>query len=615
VTAGTTGVEIRPASDDNSVAAAYLSIESCCRIMEAAFYQRVDRGPGMLRPDRRGLVAATLFLALAAWGLPGAALADKDQRNIATPPENMAPPSAIQVPVVSGIEMAVERLEQSGRLAALPVDWSGIRSFYAGGGAALWVTPTSYSALGAQLLYQVPKAVAAGMPAAAEAQSALASLSPQLPPAVPADAEALMSALYTVSAYDATKQVGDKTASAAELLGALSAAKEQSRTLAAQFPTFHMFWRLYAALPAYEGYYEHGGWPTISGTEKIEPGDRGPRVRQVAERLLVTGELPALGSDPELYDPALEVAVAAFQRTHGLNDDGVIGRRTIEEMNVSAEQRLKMVLLNLDRMRAESPDMEDRFVFVNIPGTELRVIDHGVTTFHANAIVGRVERKTPLLKSEIFQVKLNPDWSVPSKIAAVDMLRHELDEPGYFASKNVRVFASDGKQVDPRTINWRDVKKSGYFPYRLKQDAGPENALGPMKLDFQNDYSVFIHGTSAPKLFAKQDRFFSSGCVRVDDPLGLATFLIQDDPSWNRARVDEVVRSGKTTYVKLVRPIPLHIVYMTAWVDEQGVANFRNDVYGNDPDIGIPGGLRSPTLIAEQQGKAATPDRRQGSNK
>jgi murein L,D-transpeptidase YcbB/YkuD len=136
-----------------------------------------------------------------------------------------------------------------------------------------------------------------------------------------------------------------------------------------------------------------------------------------------------------------------------------------------------------------------------------------------------------------------------------------------------------------------------------------------MKLDFQNDYSVFIHGTSAPKLFAKQDRFFSSGCVRVDDPLGLATFLIQDDPSWNRARVDEVVRSGKTTYVKLVRPIPLHIVYMTAWVDEQGIVNFRNDVYGNDPDIALPGGLRSSTLIAEQQGKAATPDRRQGSNK
>ncbi|HEV8388414.1 MAG TPA: L,D-transpeptidase family protein, partial [Dongiaceae bacterium] len=154
----------------------------------------------------------------------------------------------------------------------------------------------------------------------------------------------------------------------------------------------------------------------------------------------------------------------------------------------------------------------------------------------------------------------------------------------------------------------------GYFPYRLRQDAGPENALGPMKLDFQNDYSVFIHGTSAPKLFAKQDRFFSSGCVRVDDPLGLATFLIQDDPSWNRERVEEVVKGGKTTYVKLARPIPLHIVYMTAWVDEEGIANFRDDIYDNDPSIAIPGSLASPTLVAEQH-STSVPTQRQGSNK
>jgi murein L,D-transpeptidase YcbB/YkuD len=283
-------------------------------------------------------------------------------------------------------------------------------------------------------------------------------------------------------------------------------------------------------------------------------------------------------------------------------------------MNVSAEQRLKMVLLNLDRMRAESPEMEDRFVFVNIPSTELRVIENGMTTYHANAIMGKVSRKTPLLKSIIFQAKLNPDWSVPAKIARIDMLRHELDEPGYFASKNVRVYTSDGRQIDPRTVDWKTVKQSGYFPYRLKQDAGPENALGPMKLDFQNDYSVFIHGTSAPKLFAKQDRFFSSGCVRVDDPLGLATFLLQDDPSWNRQRVDGVVKSGKTTYGKLARPIPLHIVYMTAWVDEQGVVNFRNDVYKRDRKVSIPAGLAAPTLVAQQQDGPA-PAIRQGSNK
>ena len=562
------------------------------------------------------LVVSTFCLVSVAFGLSGTAFADKDERNVIVPVEGPATPHPAAVaPAVVGIEAAVDRLQQSQRLANFAIDWPGLKAFYAGGAPALWVTPTGHSALGSQLLHQVPKAVAAGMTVPAEIQSALASVPPQPSPEMLADVEALMSALYVAGAYDATNPMGAVPSPGVGLLADLRAAKDQPRAIAAQFPTFHMFWRLHAALPTYVGYYERGGWPEVSGTDKIEPGDKGPRVRQVAERLLVTGELPAIGADPELYDPTLEVAVKAFQRAHGLNDDGVIGKRTIEEMNVSAEERLKMVLFNLDRMRAESPDMEDRFVFVNIPSTELRVIDNGVTTFHANAIVGKVARKTPLLKSEIFQAKLNPDWSVPAKIAAIDMLKHELDEPGYFASKNVRVFTSDGRQIDPRTVNWHDVKKGGYFPYRLKQDAGPENALGPMKLDFQNDYSVFIHGTSAPKLFAKQERFFSSGCVRVDDPLGLATFLLQDDPSWTRERVEEVVKGGKITYAKLRRPIPLHIVYMTAWVDEQGVAHFRDDVYDRDPSVAIPDGLASPTLIAEQQTSTTAPSQRQGNNK
>ncbi len=563
---------------------------------------------------KRGLIAGLVYLV--GVSITTVALADKDSRNVTVPPGSVtAAPAVNTVPQVVGVEAAVERLERSQRFASLAIDWAGLKAFYAAEAPALWTTPTGYSALGAQFLLQVPKAVAAGMPVAAEVQSALAELPVGLSPVAPADAEALMSALYSASAYDVTSLTADKPTFGATLLTKLREAKDQPGEIAEQFPSFHMFWRLYAALPTYVGYYERGGWPTVSGTEKIEPGDKGPRVHQVAERLLVTGDLAVMGADPELYDSALETAVKAFQQSHGLNDDGVIGKRTIEEMNVSAEARLKMVLLNLDRMRKESPDMQERFVFVNIPSTELRVIEDGQTTYHANAIVGRVARKTPLLKSEIFQAKLNPDWSVPAKIAAIDMLKHELEEPGYFASKNVRVFTSDGRQVDPRTVNWHDVKKGGYFPYRLKQDAGPENALGPMKLDFQNDYAVFIHGTSAPKLFAKQDRFFSSGCVRVDDPLGLATFLLQDDPSWTRERVEEVVKGGKTTYAKLARPIPLHIVYMTAWVNEQGVVNFRNDVYKRDPSVAIPAGLASPTLLAEQQDSAASPTIRQGNNK
>lgn len=564
-----------------------------------------------MAPRMKSLLLACCAAGLAAT-LSGAAWADKDQRNVPLlNPANATAPSAA-APAVSGIDAAIQRLQQSNRLTALAVDWAGLQSYYTAGGPALWTTGTGYTVLGAYLQRQLPNAILAGMPAERSLRQLAEALPSQIAAGEAADAEALLSALYVASAYDVNASLGAYRGQGGRALAELAKSKDPTRSLGQQLPSFEMFWRLQSALPVYLGFYEHGGWPKVSGVEKIEIGDKGTRVRQVKERLLVTGELVALGDDPELYDSGLELAVRQFQRNHGLNDDGVIGKRTIEEMNVSAEQRLKQVLLNLDRMRKESPDFEERYVFVNIPSTELRVIENGITTFHSKAIVGRVARKTPLLRSEIFQAKLNPDWSVPGKIAAIDMLKHELEEPGYFYKRNVRVFTSDGQQLDPRRINWREVKASGKFPYRLKQDAGPENALGPVKLDFPNDHAVFIHGTSAPELFVKQDRFFSSGCVRVDDPLGLAAFLLQDDPSWTHARVEEVVKSGVTTFAKLARPIPLHIVYMTAWVDEAGQANFRRDIYDRDPGVSIPAGLATPTLIAEQE--SAT-DQRRGNNK
>jgi len=299
------------------------------------------------------LVVTTLCLGLISSGLTDAAHADKDQRNVIAPAAKEGPtegPPAAVAPAVVGLPEAVDRLQQSQQLAALPVDWAGLKTFYVSEGPALWVTPTGYSALGSLLIRQVPKAAAAGMTVSAEVQALMAALPPQVPSEQAADTEVLMSALYITGAYDVTNAPGVPVNPGAGLLTNLRSAKDQARVVATQYPSFHMFWRLHAALPTYIGYYERGGWPTVSGSEKIEPGDKGPRVKQVAERLLATGELPVLGADPELYDPALEVAVQGFQKSHGLNNDGVIGKRTIEEMNVSAEQRVKMLLLNLDRI-------------------------------------------------------------------------------------------------------------------------------------------------------------------------------------------------------------------------------------------------------------------------
>jgi murein L,D-transpeptidase YcbB/YkuD len=537
---------------------------------------------------------ALAFGLLIAFGFP--AFADKDNK-APYQPAPAAQPAPLDI-ALPGVDAALARLQSDPDWSQTPVDWAGLNAYYAQGGRAIWFTPTGPTALGAALPARLAGAIGAGMPASPASTMVLNFFGLPANAEDAAAREAAYSALLTATALDAQGPLASDKARGAKILAILSQAKDPSKALQLQLPDYHPFWRLYAALPAQIGYYRNGGWTKVPGREKIVPGDRSERVAAVKQRLVVTGELAALGTEPDLYDDALKAAAEAFQRSHGLNDDGVIGVRTIEEMNVSAEDRLRSVLYNLAKLREEGPSFEPRHLVVNIPGTELRIVQDGVTQFYTPAIVGRVERKTPILVSEITQVKFNPDWSVPPKIAAIDMLRHELDQPGYFAARNVHVYDSGGNEVNPNSVDWHDIKRSGHFPYRLKQDPGPENALGPMKLDFDNPEAVFIHGTSAPELFVKQDRFFSSGCVRVLYPLELAAFLLSDEQGWDRAHIDDVVKTGKITYAPLARPLPLHFVYRTAWVDEEGVMQFRRDVYGRDKKVSLPKDLAAVELIA-----------------
>jgi hypothetical protein len=511
-----------------------------------------------------------------------AALASGSVDPNVTPGQTTQSGVAVAVP---GIGAAVADLAVQPALSSLPIDWAALRAVYDAGRMPIWVTANGFTPLGTQFAQLLPKALRAGFGLPPELALAATALTPPGDAASAARIEALMSAIFLAGAVDAGSLLGSGDQRGVAILAALDSAPDQAVFLSKELPAYAPFWRLYRQLPAQVAYLRAGGWPQISGTEKLEPGQRDPRVAVIRQRLLVTGELAAADAtvaDAEFYDPALEQAVQRFQRAHGLNDDAVIGRRTIEEMNVSAETRLRMVLLNLRRMQEQGPSFAPRHLIVNVPAQEVKIIDEDQVVFYTKAIVGRLDRKTPLLTSIITQVKLNPDWTVPAKIAANDMLRHELDQPGYFATKNVRVYDGDGNEVDPRAIDWREVRKSGYFPYRLKQDAGPENALGPVKLDFKNDYAVYLHGTPTPALFARQDRYLSSGCVRTADPVGLAAFVLKDNPLWTRAHVDEVIASGKTSYVSVARPLPINITYMTAWVDEAGVPQFRQDAYGYD---------------------------------
>lgn len=539
-----------------------------------------------------------------------------------------AAPSAEAAPtVVAGIDAALTALARDPIFDGLPVDWPGLLNFYAENDShALFTTPTGFSELGLKLRDRLTVAAKSGLKLPVAVQATLNLLQSPTDAGSQAFAEALLAATFVGTAVDATTLLGDSDVRGAQILntvvvatGADADATEVDALLDRQLPGYYRFWTLLDQLPVYLAFYQSGGWPEMPEVKKLEPGDSQPAVAALRQRLLMTGELAAdttpvaadaggnVAPAADAYDPALVNAVKLFQRNHGLNDDGVVGGRTIEEMNVTAETRLRQVLLNLARMREEGAGFEPRHLIANIPSQEVKVIEDGRVTFYTRAIFGKVERQSPTLSSVIHTVKLNPDWTVPYKIAAIDEVKRQRSDPGFLDSNGFTIYDQAGNVVNAQSIDWKAVGPSN-FPYTLRQAPGPENALGPVKFDFVNDYAVFLHGTPTQSLFAKQDRFFSSGCVRTENPIDLAEFLLRGDPAWDRARIDAVLKTGKTTLVKVSNPMPVHIAYMTAWVDEDGVMQFRKDVYDFDDLPSLPGGIEVTVAMAPNANAAGAGD-------
>lgn len=553
---------------------------------------------------KRLALAASLILGLvpAAYGESKVGDPGPNEPTLSSPLTTPAP-NAQSLP---GIDEAIAALQKDPVFDGYPVDWVGILNFYAdNGNKPIWTMPGGYTALGQALIAQLPKAVHAGMMAPQQLLTAVAPLTPAADLVGQARAEALLSAVFTGMAIDSATFLGPDESRGAGILVDAEEEKNPAAFMTRQLPDYYRFWALMRYLPVFIAYYENGGWGTVPKVDKLEPGKSSPAIPAIRQRLLATGELQptaagaaaaqgaADAASSQVYDLALATAVAAFQRNHGLNDDGVIGARTIEEMNVPAEKRLLMIMLNLQRMRAEGPKFEPRHIVVNIPAQEAKVIADGKVEFQSKVIVGKLARKTPTLSSVIHTAKLNPDWTAPVKIAAADEVRRQRADPSFLESHGFHVYDQSGSEVSISSIDWHEVGP-GNFPYTLRQDPGPENALGPVKLDFPNDYSVYLHGTNQRALFDKQDRYFSSGCVRLQRPVDLAEFLLKDNQDWPRSRIDDVIAGGKTTFVTLKTPMPVHIIYMTAWADEDGVIQFRKDMYGYDKYADIPEGLHAP---------------------
>jgi murein L,D-transpeptidase YcbB/YkuD len=347
-------------------------------------------------------------------------------------------------------------------------------------------------------------------------------------------------------------------------------------------PTHQMYRALKQELARFRGMPADASQNDLATGKAIEPDTHDARIPPLRARLTLSGDLDvAEASSSDLYDPVLQAAVRRFQERMGLTADGKIGARTIEELNVSLDARIRQLRVNLDRGRVLLQDLPDEFVVVNIAAYWIYFVRGQEIVWSARAQVGKTYRQTPMFRSAINYLVLNPTWTVPPGILRNDILPAARKDPASITRRGLNVYDGSGNLVDPHSVDWSKYK-SGHIPYTLRQEPGPKNALGRVKFMFPNSYSVYLHDTSASDKFEAGDRAFSSGCVRVDRPLELARLLLADPVNWDDAKIGRTVEAGRTQNVTLPVKVPVLLAYWTAWVDPQGRINFRRDVYGQD---------------------------------
>jgi murein L,D-transpeptidase YcbB/YkuD len=344
-------------------------------------------------------------------------------------------------------------------------------------------------------------------------------------------------------------------------------------------PQHPYYAQLRAALAKLRGVAAQGGWPVIADGPTLKPGSHDPRVPTLRERLQRVGFAVGEGMD-DLYAPALEAALKQFQREHYLVADGHLGKATLAALNVPVTTRIEQLRANLERARWLLHQLQGEFVVVDIAGYQVVYYKDGKPVWRSRVQVGKPYRSTPVFKSKITYLTLNPTWTVPPTILKNDILPKLRRNPGYLAANRIRVLDSQGRELSPASVNWANPR--GIV---LRQDAGPGNSLGRLVIRFPNDYAVYMHDTPHQELFASEQRTYSSGCIRVERPRELAELLLDDPVQWNRAGIDRALDTLKTQTVMLPRPVPLLLAYWTVDLREDGRVGFRPDVYRRDPPL------------------------------
>ncbi len=336
------------------------------------------------------------------------------------------------------------------------------------------------------------------------------------------------------------------------------------------FEDIHLpYKKLKEQLAKYTAVVKSGGWPIVPDTKKkLKKGDTSALVTIVKRRLHITGDLP--GADTSrLFNDSLEIALKNFQLRHGYKDDGIVSTALIKEMNVPAAKRLQQILMNMGRMRWLPPEPAGELIVVNIPEFMLHVYEGKRRVFDMAVVVGKEGHNTTMFSGDLNQIVFSPYWNVPESIVKNEILPAMAKNPSYLVSQNMEI-----------------VKYTGEYPV-IRQLPGPGNALGKVKFLFPNNFNIYFHDTPSKSLFERSKRAYSHGCIRLSDPEKMANYLLRHQPEWTPERIYEAMNSGEEKYVKLEKPVPVVVTYYTAWVDDAGRLNFRDDIYDHDKKLAV----------------------------
>jgi murein L,D-transpeptidase YcbB/YkuD len=334
------------------------------------------------------------------------------------------------------------------------------------------------------------------------------------------------------------------------------------------------------AIQQYSDIVARGGWPVVPTGTTLRLGVRNPAVATLRERLIIPGDLQRSVGAPDSFDSYVEEAVKRFQARHGIPADGIVGESTLNAMNIPAGVRLTQLSTNLTRLKSLTAKLPtERFVVVNIPAARVEAVEGGRVVSRHTAVVGKVDRPSPIVNSKISEINFHPFWTVPESIIRKDLIPLMQKNPNYLTEQRIRIYDPAGNPLTPEQVNWTTDEAAKYL---FRQDPGDFNSMGLVKINFPSPDGVYMHDTPNKGLFNNEERFNSSGCVRIQNIRELVVWLLRDNPEMTPDQIEWEFRSGERHDVLLAKPVQLYWTYITAWAATAGVVQFRNDIYNLD---------------------------------